>query len=297
MAKPGHPPHPLTEKVRKTWSELYIQFGEGDRRPNARQTKDEVDRLYRKDYDWKPKGITENTVRKIINAMRVGPEDESHRLDWEPWKDDSETPEETCYLLKLRAVVNLRSGNFDNSVIDWPISSPLSKSEASWAKRIRPLVSDLDLMVQYLIASEYAIRWRISEISGDPPNTQALDNLIAIQPWKKENTEVWSKGVAGGLISTDGSDFHFGSKSRINQQLRTYIDHQLQGDVIEPDLKPLTWQSEVLRIMEARKKPDENEREPVTFLGKPMFNPEPLLSGKFLDYLTRNIPQLPLTGK
>ena len=120
------------------------------------------------------------SVRKVQEI--VGEAKENHaswpkREPWRPWVDQSESPEETNYLLELRRIQS------DEGI------EPLSTLQAKWAKSIRPsLKSHQNLLVNCHLSILYMLREARAASLGKQGElvTDDLDQYLAYKPWISE---------------------------------------------------------------------------------------------------------------
>lgn len=97
-----------------------------------------------------------------------------HQLRWRPWQLETETPEETDYLLELR-----RQGETVGA-------GTFSVTQAEWAKRIRVSLKEMHiLMVPYLVSAIYDGRQNFSNLIARPETffTDDMDQYLAYKPW------------------------------------------------------------------------------------------------------------------
>jgi len=255
LVRAGRPKHVLTNMVKEAFAELYIRYKSLGRRPNTTDIIHEFESRPSRYSGYRKYGISEKTIRTIIRDLPVTADQQDEDRLWQPWHDHGETAEQSCYLLQLRVVARLVT------------SSPqlaLSRSQVTWAKRIQPLVTDLDPLIQYMIVQEYGIRQDYSEITGDPANTEALDNFLAYQPWKKENGHIWGKAVGAGRVDVQDAAFHINHPLYDQQSLRERIDAYIQGTNSDGDVEIPTWQEYASSLIS---EDGGTDSVPVTFFG------------------------------
>ena len=100
-----------------------------------------------------------------------------------------------------------------------------------------------------MIVQEYGIRQEYSEITGSPPNTEALDNFLVHQPWRKENGQIWAKAVRAGRINVKDSEFHLNYPIYERQSIRELIDRYLQSSASDDDEAIPSWQKYALSLI------------------------------------------------
>lgn len=136
--------------------------------------------------------VSLRTVQSVIAEAKkrgLGNEDlDAGYESWSPWTDDTETSEESHYLLKLNAVCRSVFGR------------PMDVNEARWAKRLRVALDDLSPRVQYMFVHAYALKEQVGQPTSRPGRTAGvidlddggisarwLDLIITYKPWVPGN--------------------------------------------------------------------------------------------------------------
>ncbi|PKB65649.1 MAG: hypothetical protein BZY82_07890, partial [SAR202 cluster bacterium Io17-Chloro-G3] len=133
-------------------------------------------------------------VQMVIKDLkeRRGNDNQETVQPWRPWQLDTETPEQTDYLLELR-----RQGEIVGV-------GRLSTSQAEWAKKIRISLRNIAFpMVPYLVSHIYDVRQKISVSIARPETffTDDLDQYLAYKPWlSNSRRKIYDEGLRSGNI-------------------------------------------------------------------------------------------------
>ena len=112
-------------------------------------------------------------------------------VEWRPWNNEIESPEDTAYLLVLDAVKTVYSGRH------------LYQHEAKWGRRIRCALDGLNLSLQRCFVDEYGRR-EVAQfvLKWDRAYTNDLDGLLAYQPWKTGHKHAYKEAVEAGNVDS-----------------------------------------------------------------------------------------------
>ena len=128
--------------------------------------------------------------QQIIAEAKEGAADRVYSLvEWVPWQDESESPDDAAHLLKLDAISMAATGRH------------LYQHEARWGRRLRTALDGLTPWQQYTITSLYAGREVAAHYLGHPrAATGDLDGILAYRPWLPENEDAYNGAIIGGAV-------------------------------------------------------------------------------------------------
>ena len=134
--------------------------------------------------------ISIRKVQQIVTELKKNYRPRNYSpVEWRPWKNESESSEDTAYLLVLDVVKMTCFGRH------------LYQHEARWGRRIRHALDGLDPLQQSAFVTEYARRERAQFIlKRDHAYTSDLDGILAYQPWVAGHQHVYKAAVEAGLI-------------------------------------------------------------------------------------------------
>ncbi len=167
-------PDQVVKEIQQLWAEESIR--------SARQ----VHRIFRQRSNV---NISERKVQQIIAELRwKRPRREFLLVEWTPWRDETETPNDSAHLLALDALSLAMSGRH------------LYQHEAKWGRLLRVALDGLSKLMQLVFVRDYALRESAAYEIGTPTFTADLDALVAYQPWLLENYEIYHFAVITGSI-------------------------------------------------------------------------------------------------
>ena len=157
-------------KVKEIWAE--------DRDRSGR----EIHQLYHQRFGG---DISERRVQQAVKQW-VGnaPQEPFPLAEWIPWDNESESPEDSAFLLSLLAQsvqINQRG---------------LYQHEARWGCRLRVALEGLNPIDQLCIIRGYARRELIGYHLREKPYTAHLDGIVAYRAWSPEATHKYAHAVA-----------------------------------------------------------------------------------------------------
>lgn len=133
--------------------------------------------------------ISPRKVQQIIADVKArGGGRPLKRVEWRPWDNESETPEDIAHLLKLDAISLANRGHH------------LYVHEAKWGSRLRVALEGLSPWQQYLFIRAYSGSEEAAFFLQKPIDTWGLDSIVAYKPWLSENRQAYEYAVNSGNI-------------------------------------------------------------------------------------------------
>ena len=170
----------------------------------------------------RPPKVSERKVQSIVAEARAESTASPFPLDeWRPWEADSETPEDTAFLLRLDAISFAAYGRH------------LYKHEARWGKRIRTAVRGLSPYLQWVLARMYGLAEQRAFYLQEPdPYTADLDGLLAYQPWRQGGQTAYELAVAAGVVPAP-------LMSGLSTEIPDLVEHFKQFGLPAPESREL----------------------------------------------------------
>jgi hypothetical protein len=147
---------------------------------------------------WKDFGTHLISKRKVQLIVAEAKKDASGKefdvVEWQPWRNETESSDDVGHLLRLDAVSMVARGRH------------LAQHEAKWGRRLRMLMDGLNPWQQYTITLSYGTRQIAAHYLGQKQTyTSDLDGILAYRPWLPQNEQAYNDAVNGGAVPRPAS--------------------------------------------------------------------------------------------